>query len=219
MRLLALFCFLLAAWIAWTSWGPLLPLPPGLPAPPGVPVPPGMPVPGPPQRPPVPRVPVPRLPDMRLPDIRAPQSSGPPIASPVQRILIEKSARRMTIWQKSGEPRLMRIALGSQPVGTKTRQGDGKTPEGLFHIDRRNARSAYHLSLGLDYPQPRDRARARAEGVSPGGDIMIHGQPNQIPEGFRVPGDWTAGCIAVSNPEIAELFAHTAIGTPVEIRP
>ena len=90
---------------------------------------------------------------------------------------------------------------------------------GEFRVDRRNDRSAFHLSLGLNYPRPQDRARARAAGVDPGGDIMIHGQPNQVAEGFKVRGDWTAGCIAVTNPEIAELFTHTPAGTPVEIRP
>ena len=170
-------------------------------------------------------------PDFRLPDIRLPEISLPdifsrpparpegPIASPVERILVEKSARRMTVWQKDGPPKSFDIALGFSPDGDKSREGDGRTPEGIFRIDRLNRQSKYHLSLGIDYPQKHHREAARRAGHSPGGDIMIHGQPNQIPEGFKVKGDWTAGCIAVTNPEIEEIFAHAAIGTKVEIRP
>ena len=170
-------------------------------------------------------------PDFRLPDIRLPEISLPdifsrpparpegPIASPVDRILVEKSARRMTVWQKDGPPKSFDIALGFSPDGDKSREGDGRTPEGIFRIDRLNRQSKYHLSLGIDYPQKHHREAARRAGHSPGGDIMIHGQPNQIPEGYKVKGDWTAGCIAVTNPEIEEIFAHAAIGTEVEIRP
>ncbi|KRW94875.1 murein L,D-transpeptidase family protein [Paracoccus sp. MKU1] len=168
----------------------------------------------------------PRLPEFRLPRItlppifqRPPMRPQAPIASPVQRILVEKSARRMTVWQESGPPRTFRIALGFAPEGDKSREGDGRTPEGLFRIDRLNRQSAYHLSLGIDYPQQRHREAARRLGLSPGGDIMIHGQPNQVPDGYRVKGDWTAGCIAVDNAEIEEIFAHARIGTEVEIRP
>jgi len=162
-----------------------------------------------------------RLPRIALPPIfpRPPARPEAPIASPVRRILVEKSARRMTVYQESGPPRTFRIALGFAPQGDKSREGDGRTPEGVFRIDRLNRQSAFHLSLGIDYPQPRHRAAARALGVSPGGDIMIHGQPNQVSEGFRVKGDWTAGCIALANAEIDEVFAHTRIGTEVEIRP
>ncbi|MFC0340998.1 L,D-transpeptidase family protein [Paracoccus niistensis] len=202
LRMAALGTVALAGWLAWTGGIPLpVPLPPTLP----------LPVP-----PPATNIPVPRPP--RLPEIRIPQPA-PAITSPVERILVEKSARRMTIFQRDGNPRVMSIALGFTPEGDKVKQGDGKTPEGIFKVDRLNDRSSFTLSLGLDYPRPEDRARARAEGVDPGGDIMIHGQPNQVAEGFRVKGDWTAGCIAVTNPEIRELFAHTRIGTEVEIRP
>ena len=162
-----------------------------------------------------------RLPEISLPDIfsRPPARPEGPIASPVERILVEKSARRMTVWQKDGPPKSFDIALGFSPDGDKSREGDGRTPEGIFRIDRLNRQSKYHLSLGLDYPQKHHREAARRAGHSPGGDIMIHGQPNQIPEGFKVKGDWTAGCIAVTNPEIEEIFAQAAIGIEVEIRP
>ena len=88
-----------------------------------------------------------------------------------------------------------------------------------FTIDRRNSESAFHLSIGLDYPQPEDRARAAKAGYSPGGDIFIHGQPNALPDGLKIKGDWTAGCIALTNAEIEEIWAVTPIGTKVEVRP
>ncbi|MEZ5798973.1 MAG: L,D-transpeptidase family protein [Paracoccaceae bacterium] len=145
--------------------------------------------------------------------------AGPALSGPVDLILIEKSARRLTLFQQGQPVRQWSVALGFAPEGDKARQGDGRTPEGLFRIDRRNDRSAYHLSLGLDYPQPEDIARARAEGQDPGGDIMIHGQPNALPETLRMKGDWTAGCIALSNAQMREIWDHTPIGTRVEIRP
>ncbi|MFD2844536.1 L,D-transpeptidase family protein [Paracoccus cavernae] len=82
-----------------------------------------------------------------------------------------------------------------------------------------NDKSRFHLSLGLDYPQMKHREAARKAGVDPGGDIMIHGQPNEIAQGFRVKGDWTEGCIAIDDHEIEDIFAMTRIGTEVEIRP
>jgi len=136
----------------------------------------------------------------------------------VSRILVEKSKRRLTVYVGDQVARIWPIALGRDPVGDKTREGDNRTPEGIFRVDRLNGASAYHLSLGLDYPQPKHRAQARALGVSPGGDIMIHGQPNRSPFG-KLPGDWTAGCIALSDAEVTQLFAATAVGTVVEIRP
>ena len=202
-------CLAALVWGLWTLWAPQ-------PAPP--------PVPPPAQGWHWPRLPDWRLPEWRLPRLppvlpRPPARPEAPIASPVERILVEKSARRMTVWQRQGGPRRFRIALGFAPEGDKSRQGDGRTPEGIFRIDRLNRQSAYHLSLGLDYPRAHHREAARRGGYDPGGDIMIHGQPNQVPDGYKVKGDWTAGCIAVTNAEIEEIFAHAAIGTEVEIRP
>jgi murein L,D-transpeptidase YafK len=143
----------------------------------------------------------------------------PPLIGQIDRIVVEKAARRMVVYQGAKIARTYRIALGFSPAGDKSRQGDGRTPEGVFHINRKNAGSAYHLSLGLDYPRATDRAKAAVAGYDPGGDIMIHGQPNSLPALTIIPQDWTAGCIALSNAEIAEVFAATAIGTEVEIRP
>ncbi|WBU64332.1 L,D-transpeptidase family protein [Paracoccus aerodenitrificans] len=180
---------LLLGWLVWTMFGPAFLPSPQVPAP---------------------------LPPVARPD--APDPSAP-IQGQVDRILIEKSARRLSVYQRGTVIRQYRIALGFAPEGDKIRQGDGKTPEGVFKINRRNDRSQFHLSLGLDYPQAGDRERARQGGYDPGGDIFIHGQPNQIAEGMRVSGDWTEGCIAIDNHQIEELFAATGIGTEVEIRP
>jgi murein L,D-transpeptidase YafK len=143
----------------------------------------------------------------------------PPLVGPIDRIVVEKAARRMVVYREGQALREYRVALGFSPKGAKTRQGDGKTPEGRFRVDRLNAQSSYHLSLGLDYPQAADVQRASAGGYDPGGDIFIHGQPNALPDDTVLKGDWTAGCIALSNAEIREIFAATAIGALVEVRP
>lgn len=143
----------------------------------------------------------------------------PPITGTADLIIIDKSARSLTLLQDGQPLRSYRIALGFAPDGDKARQGDGRTPEGRFRIAVRNDASKYHLSLGIDYPQADDRARAAAGGYDPGGDIMIHGQPNALPDTTTIKGDWTAGCIAVSNAEMREIWAATDADTLVEIRP
>lgn len=161
------------------------------------------------------------LPPLReLPEVPKVEVPAGPLRGMVDRIVIDKSDRMMIAIQDGRPARVYQVALGRAPEGDKVKEGDGKTPEGVFRVDRLNDRSRFHLSLGLDYPRPEDRARARAAGVDPGGDIFIHGQPNgRVERGFRIRGDWTDGCIAVSDDEIAELFAATRIGTEVEIRP
>jgi hypothetical protein len=110
-------------------------------------------------------------------------------------------------------PRASRVRT---PDGHKERSGDGRTPEGVYWIDRRNPRSEYFLSLGVSYPNAADVARARAMGVDPGGDIFIHGEPIRG-AWHRGKNDWTAGCIAVSNAEIEEIWAMVPTGTQVTI--
>ncbi|HXB72418.1 MAG TPA: L,D-transpeptidase family protein [Candidatus Acidoferrales bacterium] len=127
--------------------------------------------------------------------------------------MIHKSRREMLLLAGEAVVRQYRIALGRNPVGPKLQEGDGKTPEGRYAIDRRNAKSAYHLSLHISYPDAADRDRARAAGVDPGGDIMIHGLKN----GERREGDWTQGCIAVSDEEMDEIWKLVADGTRVVI--
>ena len=152
------------------------------------------------------------------------ERAGPPqiqteITGQIDHIKVEKTARRMTLYQQGQPVRTYDIALGFAPSGDKDRQGDGRTPEGLYKIDRRNPNSSFHLSLGINYPKPEDIAHARRGGYDPGGDIFIHGQPNRLTDLQKIKGDWTAGCIAVTNPEIREIWAVTPIGTTVEILP
>jgi murein L,D-transpeptidase YafK len=153
------------------------------------------------------------------PLVRVPIAPPPALTGQVDRIVIEKAMRRMQLIQDGKPVRTYQIALGFTPEGDKVRQGDGKTPEGEFTIDRRNSESAFHLSVGLNYPHPEDIEQAAKAGYSPGGDIFIHGQPNALPDGLRIKGDWTAGCIAVTNAEMREIWAVTLIGTKVEVRP
>jgi murein L,D-transpeptidase YafK len=111
--------------------------------------------------------------------------------------------------------RSYRIALGREPVGHKQSEGDGRTPEGQYLIDRRNPKSKYHLALHISYPNADDVARAQAAGVEPGGDIMIHG----LKDGEHREGDWTQGCIAVANEDMEEIWGLVPEGTPIVIEP
>jgi len=139
----------------------------------------------------------------------------------VDKILIEKKDRRLMLISKGEVLKTYKIALGGNPNGPKERQGDNKTPEGTYFIDSRNKDSLYHLSLHISYPNERDKKRAKERGVSPGGNIMIHG----IKNGFSWVGDshsevdWTKGCIAVTDEEIEEIAKVALNGTTVEIRP
>jgi tetratricopeptide (TPR) repeat protein len=140
---------------------------------------------------------------------------------PADKILIEKKERQLTLFSKGKVLKTYKIALGGNPNGPKERQGDNKTPEGTYVIDSRNKDSRYHLSLHISYPNEKDKRRAKQLGVSPGGDIMIHG----IKNGFSWAGDlhtevdWTKGCIAVTDEEIEEIDKLAPNGTIVEIRP
>ena len=132
------------------------------------------------------------------------------------RILIYKSRRELILLRGESVLRSYRVALGPHPAGHKEREGDGRTPEGRYLIDRRNPNSAYHLSLHISYPNEADRARAAALAVPPGGDIMIHG----LRPGVRHPeDDWTQGCIAVTDQEMDEIWSLVPDGTPIEIHP
>lgn len=139
----------------------------------------------------------------------------------VDKILIEKRARQLMLLSKGEVIKTYKIALGGNPDGPKERQGDNKTPEGTYVIDSRNRGSCYHLSLHISYPNERDRKRAKKLGVSPGGNIMIHG----LKKGYSWVGDshsdfdWTRGCIAVTDEEIEEIFKLVPLDTVVEIRP
>ncbi len=138
----------------------------------------------------------------------------------IDHIVVDKSHRAMRLYREGRLVHVINgIQLGDAPVGHKQFEGDEKTPEGRYWIDYGNPRSAYRLSLHISYPNAADRAFAQAQGRSPGGMIFIHGQPNDQPAGTRMPGDWTDGCIAVSDAEIEALWEVVADGTPIDILP
>lgn len=144
-----------------------------------------------------------------------------PANTRVDRILILKAQRQLQLLSGEKVVRTYKIALGTNPVGPKERQGDGKTPEGIYTISGRNPESSYHRSLRVSYPNADDLARARKMGINPGGDIFIHGITNGygwVGVGHRLK-DWTLGCIAVTNDEIEEIWRVVPNGTVVEIRP
>jgi murein L,D-transpeptidase YafK len=136
-------------------------------------------------------------------------------------ILVEKSKRKMTLLKKGTEVKSYNIALGRNPEGFKVKQGDNKTPEGSYFIDHKFRNSVYHRAMLLSYPNPADVERAKALGVPPGGSIMIHGmKPDKLWMGdVQYLFNWTNGCIALTNPEIEEIFDLVSEGTSVEIRP
>ncbi len=137
------------------------------------------------------------------------------------KVLLRKGERRLDLLRGERVLRSYRVALGRAPVGPKRREGDGRTPEGAYLLDWRNPKSRYYRSIHVSYPNAADAKRARAAGVDPGGEIMIHGLPpgrGWLGAAHRR-ADWTEGCIAVTNDEIDEIWALVEDGTPIEIRP
>ena len=137
------------------------------------------------------------------------------------RVLVEKAARRLTLLRGATPLKTYRVALGRAPVGPKEQEGDQRTPEGTYLINFHKADSDFHRALHLSYPNQRDIDQAAARGVSPGCDIMIHGIRNGLGwiGPFHRRTDWTAGCIAVTDFEIEEIWRAVPDGTPIEIRP
>ena len=139
---------------------------------------------------------------------------------PIDQIVVRKGERVMELYAGGTLVRSIQgIQLGDAPEGPKRFQGDERTPEGRYTIDYGNPNSSYRLSLHISYPNADDVAYARSQGRSPGGLIFIHGQPNDFTEGPRVPGDWTDGCIAVSDEEIEALWRAVPDGTAIDILP
>ncbi|UTW44286.1 L,D-transpeptidase family protein [bacterium SCSIO 12696] len=136
-------------------------------------------------------------------------------------VLVDKSERKMWLIHNGERYREYEISLGDSPEGHKQQEGDERTPEGNYLLDYRNPKSRYHLSIHISYPNADDEAKAKTKGVSPGGDIFIHGTPNGMDWAAKYYSgiDWTDGCIAVSNKEIEEIWALVKNGTPIEIRP
>lgn len=137
------------------------------------------------------------------------------------RVVVEKSDRMLHLLKGERILASYEIFLGMEPEGHKQEEGDSRTPEGLYYLDLRNENSDFFLSIRISYPNNADRERARHRGVDPGGQIMIHGYPNEpkyTPEFYRS-ADWTDGCIAVSNAAMVDIWLMTRENTPIEIRP
>ena len=134
----------------------------------------------------------------------------------VTRVLIYKESRTMYLMHHDEVLKTYDVGLGFEPLGHKEIRGDGKTPEGDYRVDRRNPNSEFHLSIGINYPNAEDRAYAKSIGKDPGGDIFIHGRPWKYRKGGA---DWTAGCVAVTNSEMEEVYSMVKTGTLVSIYP
>lgn len=143
-----------------------------------------------------------------------------PAAERIDRVVVDKSERRLWLMKDGVAVRDYAVSLGAAPTGHKQREGDERTPTREYTLDWRNPRSVAHLSLHVSYPNAADRASAAARGEDPGGMIMIHGAQNGL--GWLGPlhrlWDWTDGCIAVANAEMREIWALTPTGTPITIR-
>lgn len=139
----------------------------------------------------------------------------------VDKIVVHKTDRRMFLLERGRPVAAYRIALGAQPVGHKQREGDERTPEGLYIIDYHKPDTSFHRSLQISYPDQTDVERARAAGDAPGGLIMIHGLHPLLSFAGRLHRlvDWTDGCVAVTNPEIEQIYGAVADGTPIELLP
>lgn len=139
----------------------------------------------------------------------------------VERVVVYKSRQVMELQAGNEVVRSYNVALGRSPLGPKERAGDNRTPEGTYAIDWHKKESKFYKSLHISYPNKRDLATANNRGLSPGGNIMIHG----LPKGFEDLADvhyirnWTKGCIAVNNAEMDEIWQLVADGTPIEIKP
>ncbi len=149
-----------------------------------------------------------------------PESKLPP-GTKIDKLVAIKSKRIMEAYSGDELIKTYKIALGGNPVGDKQAEGDKRTPEGEYTINDRNANSDYHKNLGVSYPDKNDIASAKGLGVDPGGEIKIHGLKNGLGfiGKFHRALDWTAGCIAVTDEEIDELYDAVENGTPIIIKP
>lgn len=150
-----------------------------------------------------------------------PVAAGASTLEVADRIVVRKSERKLLLLRGERVLRTIDVALGLSPKGAKYREGDFRTPEGSYRLAGRNANSDYYLALKVSYPNPADQQRAAAEGVAPGGLIMIHGQPNRPrkPLDYYQKNDWTNGCIAVSNSDMVDIWLMTPDDTPIQILP
>jgi murein L,D-transpeptidase YafK len=144
-----------------------------------------------------------------------------PVDAKADLLVVEKAQHKLLAYSHGQLLRSYSVALGRDSIGPKLRQGDRRTPEGKYFIDAHNPNSSFHRALHVSYPSAADVARARSAGYDPGGDIMVHGIHNGlgwIGRAHRLT-DWTVGCVAVTDPEIEELYRIVPDGTPIDLRP
>ena len=142
-----------------------------------------------------------------------------PQSGTADHVLVLKAKRELLLLRGEKVLKTYQVSLGGHPVGRKTTEGDRKTPEGQYVLDWHNAQSDFYKSIHISYPNQADLARAAKSGVPPGEDLFIHGQPNGYQGPGKQAGDWTDGCIAVSNADMDEIWRAVPDGTPIEIRP
>jgi murein L,D-transpeptidase YafK len=139
----------------------------------------------------------------------------------VDKVVVVKHDRTLQLLSHGRALKTYKVALGTEPIGPKQKQGDHRTPEGVYVLDSRNARSRFYKAIHISYPNQQDKARAAAAHVAPGGDVFIHGLPN----GYGAIGaahrlrDWTDGCIAVTDSEMDEIWNLVKNGTTIELKP
>jgi murein L,D-transpeptidase YafK len=153
--------------------------------------------------------------------VALPRGAGAMGLEVADRVVVHKAGRKLVLIKDDAILRTFKVALGLSPEGHKLREGDFRTPEGNYVLEDRNADSDYFLSIRVSYPSTEDLRRSRAKGYSPGGLIMVHGQPNHpshSPEYYRRT-DWTNGCIAVSNADMVDIWLMTTRNTPIQILP
>jgi murein L,D-transpeptidase YafK len=142
-----------------------------------------------------------------------------PSAATADKVVVLKGERKLLLMERGEVLKEYSVSLGGNPVGPKVKRGDSRTPEGIYVLDLHNPNSQYHRSIHISYPNREDLARARRLGVPAGGDLFIHGLPNDYHGRNHHLGDWTEGCIALDNADMDEIWRAVADGTPIEIRP
>jgi len=142
-------------------------------------------------------------------------------AEKADRVLVEKAKHKLTLFNNGKVIASYHVVFGSNPVGHKEQEGDERTPEGNYTLDSKNAKSAYHKSIHISYPNAKDIANAKNKGVSAGSAIMIHGQKNGYAafEQQTQKFNWTLGCIALTNKDMDDLWSKINVPTKIEIKP
>jgi murein L,D-transpeptidase YafK len=148
-----------------------------------------------------------------------PNNASTPPSATADKVVVLKAKRTLMLFSGDKVLKTYRVSLGGHPSGRKVQEGDRRTPEGIYTLDFHNPHSDFYKSIHITYPNQADVARARKLGVPPGEDLFIHGQPNGFQGPGLVKGDWTDGCIAVSNAQMDEIWRAVPDGTPIEIKP